>query len=68
MRKEARGNGRSCKKCNIKIGSFEDCVEVDDLPYHALCDPTLKPTRAQQGIVTAEFVASLLQPKTAFRS
>ena len=62
----ARGSGRSCCKCNIKIGAFEDCVEVDTKPYHTGCNPLVKPTRAALGTVTVEFVQSLQNPQKRF--
>lgn len=66
---EARGQGRACKKCNVKIAPYEQCVEVDNLPYHTGCNPlTVKPTRAQQGTVTADFVGKLLRPANAYRT
>lgn len=67
--KEALGQGRVCKKCNIKLAPYEKCVEVEQQPYHTSCDPTIsKPTRAQLGTVTTDFVHTLLHPANAYRT
>lgn len=49
------GKGRSCGKCRIKLGTHEECYEDDEKVYHTGCRPTV----AQTGKVTVEFVHSL---------